>query len=178
MRATALRLGLTHRAGSAAEQGFEAAFVVAAGNANAGGDADAIVGDVKRRVERFVYTFREALEMLESCNPLPNVTGRVCPQELQCQGMCLHKKSMSIGQLEWFLPEWEKLADPEGLFLASNVVPLVSTDVADEIADVLNPISAALTPEGLVALNVQSVDDQKSSADIATQWLQENGFGA
>ena len=59
--------------------------------------------------------FREALEMLESCNPLPNVTGRVCPQELQCQGMCLHKKSMSIGQLEWFLPEWEKVADPEGL---------------------------------------------------------------
>lgn len=59
--------------------------------------------------------FREALEMLESCNPLPNVTGRVCPQELQCQGMCLHKKSMSIGQLEWFLPEWEKLADPDGL---------------------------------------------------------------
>lgn len=70
------------------------------------------------------------------------------------------------------------LADPEGLFLASNVVPLVSTDVADEIADVLNPISAALTPEGLVALNVQSVDEQKSAADIATQWLQENGFGA
>jgi osmoprotectant transport system substrate-binding protein len=69
------------------------------------------------------------------------------------------------------------LADPEGLFLASNVVPLVSTDVADEIADVLNPISAALTPEGLVALNVQSVDEQKSAADIATQWLQENGFG-
>ncbi len=59
--------------------------------------------------------FREALEMLESCNPLPNVTGRVCPQELQCQGMCIHKHSMSIGQLEWFLPEWEKLAEPERL---------------------------------------------------------------
>jgi glutamate synthase (NADPH/NADH) small chain len=58
--------------------------------------------------------FREALEMLESCNPLPNVTGRVCPQELQCQGMCIHKQSMTIGQLEWFLPEWEKLVDPEG----------------------------------------------------------------
>lgn len=68
------------------------------------------------------------------------------------------------------------LADPEGLFLASNVVPLVSADVADEIADVLNPISAALTPEGLVALNVESVDQQKSSADIATEWLQGNGF--
>jgi osmoprotectant transport system substrate-binding protein len=68
------------------------------------------------------------------------------------------------------------LADPEGLFLASNVVPLVSADIADEIADVLNPISAALTPEGLVALNVESVDDQKSSADIATGWLTDNGF--
>jgi len=68
------------------------------------------------------------------------------------------------------------LADPEGLFLASNVVPLVSTKVADEIADVINPVSAALTPEGLVALNVESVDQQKSSADIATEWLQGNGF--
>ena len=68
------------------------------------------------------------------------------------------------------------LADPEGLFLASNVVPLVSSDIADEVADVLNPISAALTPEGLVALNVESVDQQKSSADIATEWLQANGF--
>jgi osmoprotectant transport system substrate-binding protein len=68
------------------------------------------------------------------------------------------------------------LGDPEGLFLASNVVPLVSSDIADEIADVINPISAALTPEGLVALNVESVDDQKSSAEIATGWLTDNGF--
>jgi len=60
--------------------------------------------------------FREALEMLEGCNPLPNVTGRVCPQELQCEGQCIHKKAMTIGQLEWFLPEWEKLANPEGRF--------------------------------------------------------------
>jgi glutamate synthase (NADPH/NADH) small chain len=57
--------------------------------------------------------FTEALQLLESCNPLPNVTGRVCPQELQCQGMCIHKQAMTIGQVEWFLPEWEKLADPE-----------------------------------------------------------------
>ncbi|MCU1417935.1 MAG: transporter substrate-binding protein [Schumannella sp.] len=68
------------------------------------------------------------------------------------------------------------LADPEGLFLASNVVPLVSSDIADEIAGVINPISAALTPAGLVALNVESTDDQKSSAEIATGWLTDNGF--
>ncbi|MDR0944999.1 MAG: hypothetical protein LBM66_02390, partial [Bifidobacteriaceae bacterium] len=54
----------------------------------------------------------EALSMLEACNPLPDVTGRVCPQELQCQGVCLHKRPMSIGQLEWFLPQREKLVHP------------------------------------------------------------------
>jgi osmoprotectant transport system substrate-binding protein len=68
------------------------------------------------------------------------------------------------------------LADPDGLFLASNVVPLVNADLADDLAAVLDPIDAALTPEGLVALNVQSVDDQESSDVIAKQWLTENGF--
>jgi len=56
--------------------------------------------------------FEEALELLESCNPLPDVTGRVCPQELQCQGVCLHKTPMSIGQVEWFLPQREMLVHP------------------------------------------------------------------
>ncbi|MDR0366144.1 MAG: FAD-dependent oxidoreductase, partial [Bifidobacteriaceae bacterium] len=57
--------------------------------------------------------FDEALAMLEASNPLPNVTGRVCPQELQCQGVCLHKLPMSIGQLEWFLAERDKLVNPD-----------------------------------------------------------------
>lgn len=68
------------------------------------------------------------------------------------------------------------LTDPDGLFLASNVVPIASSDVADEIADVINAVSAALTPEGLVALNVQSTVDQDSSASIATAWLTEQGL--
>jgi osmoprotectant transport system substrate-binding protein len=68
------------------------------------------------------------------------------------------------------------LADPEGLFLASNVVPIASSDVADAVADVLDPVSAQLTPEGLVALNLQSTKDQLSAADIAAQWLAANGF--
>jgi glutamate synthase (NADPH/NADH) small chain len=55
--------------------------------------------------------FREALELIESCNPLPNVTGRVCPQELQCQGVCTHRhRPIEIGQIEWYLPQREKLA--------------------------------------------------------------------
>ncbi len=62
---------------------------------------------------------RQALELIESCNPLPNVTGRVCPQELQCQGVCAHtKRPIEIGQLEWYLPQREKLVglSPEERF--------------------------------------------------------------
>lgn len=68
------------------------------------------------------------------------------------------------------------LTDPEGLFLASNVVPLVNADVADSVADVINAVSAKLTPEGLIALNVQSTVDKMSSDDIASAWLSENGL--
>ncbi len=54
--------------------------------------------------------FKDALKLIQSCNPLPNVTGRVCPQELQCQGVCtLSGRPIEIGQLEWFLPERERL---------------------------------------------------------------------
>ena len=68
------------------------------------------------------------------------------------------------------------LEDPEGLFLASNVVPIANSDIAEEIAEVIDPISAALTPEGLVALNVQSTEDRMSSEDIAAAWLEEQGL--
>ncbi len=68
--------------------------------------------------------YREALELIESCNPLPNVTGRVCPQELQCQGVCtLNNRPIEIGQLEWYLPERKKIDDAEnggGLKLAAS----------------------------------------------------------
>ena len=60
--------------------------------------------------------FREAMELIENCNPLPNVTGRVCPQELQCQGVCTHQKQpIEIGQIEWYLPQREKLTNTKGI---------------------------------------------------------------
>lgn len=66
------------------------------------------------------------------------------------------------------------LSDPQGLFLASNVVPIASDKLDAEAVKIINAISAALTPEGLVALNAQSVDDQSPAATIATQWLKRN----
>jgi osmoprotectant transport system substrate-binding protein len=66
------------------------------------------------------------------------------------------------------------LEDPENIILASNVVPIVSSDVADEISDVINAVSKKLTAEELVGLNVQSTVDQKSAEDIAKKWLADN----
>ncbi|MCL1898543.1 MAG: FAD-dependent oxidoreductase, partial [Micrococcales bacterium] len=78
--------------------------------------------------------FAEAVELLESANPLPNVTGRVCPQELQCQGVCIHKRPMTIGQVEWFLAEWDKKVKAlAAQTVRDGVVPEVAlgTSVAD-----------------------------------------------
>jgi osmoprotectant transport system substrate-binding protein len=62
------------------------------------------------------------------------------------------------------------------LFLASNVVPIASADMAAELAAIIDPISAKLTPEGLVAMNLQNTADQLGAAEIAAAWLAANGF--
>jgi osmoprotectant transport system substrate-binding protein len=68
------------------------------------------------------------------------------------------------------------LEDPDGLFLASNVVPLVNEKVADKISKVIDAVSAKLTSEGLVALNVESTVDEESPDVIANKWLSDNGL--
>ncbi len=65
------------------------------------------------------------------------------------------------------------LDDPEGLFLASHVVPVVSDRVTDEMASVIDTVSAALTAEDLIELNSLSVDEQQSADQIAKDWLAE-----
>lgn len=65
------------------------------------------------------------------------------------------------------------LDDPDGLFFPDNVVPVVSEKVDDEAAEVLNEVSAALSAEALVELNSQSVNDQRSAEDIASDWLEQ-----
>ena len=66
------------------------------------------------------------------------------------------------------------LEDPKNMILASNVVPIASSDIAGDIADVINAVSAALGADDLVALNVQSTVEEISSDLIATQWLKDN----
>ncbi|MFB9313112.1 ABC transporter substrate-binding protein [Nocardioides plantarum] len=70
------------------------------------------------------------------------------------------------------------LEDPENLISSQNVVPLVSDAAySDELAEVLNGISAALTTDDLIALRDRVEGDEKASAaDAATDWLKEKGL--
>ena len=63
------------------------------------------------------------------------------------------------------------LTDDKGLFLASHVVPLASTKIDDKAAGIINSISAAMTPDELIGLNAQSVNDQLPASTIAKNWL-------
>ena len=55
--------------------------------------------------------FDKAIEVIKSKNSLPAVSGRVCPYEEQCEGLCTIKKigePVGIGRLERFLADYER----------------------------------------------------------------------
>jgi osmoprotectant transport system substrate-binding protein len=68
------------------------------------------------------------------------------------------------------------LSDPLGLFLASNVVPIASEAVNADARALIDAVSAAMSAEDLVALNVRSVDEQLSASIIAREWLVSEGL--
>ena len=55
--------------------------------------------------------FQEAVDIIKRDNMLPAVCGRVCPQESQCQGVCilgLKAEPIAIGQLERYVADFER----------------------------------------------------------------------
>ncbi|MGA2768413.1 MAG: NADPH-dependent glutamate synthase [Candidatus Bathyarchaeia archaeon] len=67
-------------------------------------------------IPAFIMLMREkdyggAIKKIKEKNCLPAICGRVCPQEEQCQKVCLLGKAgdaVSIGRLERFLADWER----------------------------------------------------------------------
>ena len=55
--------------------------------------------------------FQEAFFIIQADNPLPAITGRVCPQESQCEGVCplaQDGRGLNIGKLEAFVADWAR----------------------------------------------------------------------
>jgi glutamate synthase (NADPH) small chain len=86
---------------------------------------------VRVRIPEFIDAvakadFRKAAEILLSDNALPGISGRVCPQETQCECLCVRAvkgEPVAIGFLERFVADWaraningtgEKPAAPNG----------------------------------------------------------------
>ncbi|MHA3701629.1 glycine betaine ABC transporter substrate-binding protein [Jatrophihabitans sp. YIM 134969] len=72
------------------------------------------------------------------------------------------------------------LEDPENLYTAQNVLPLINKEKAAQpgVTDILNKVSAALTTDDLVNLNEQVITEKKDSADVAKAWLSSKGLDA
>ena len=53
----------------------------------------------------------EAVRVLKAKNALPGICGRVCPQETQCEAVCVLAKKLApiaIGRLERYVADWEQ----------------------------------------------------------------------
>lgn len=72
------------------------------------------------------------------------------------------------------------LTDDKHLQPAQNLVPIASKELADaagtELADTLNAITAKLTTEALTQLGASIVLNHEEYADVARQFLQDNGL--
>jgi glutamate synthase (NADPH/NADH) small chain len=58
-----------------------------------------------------VGDFAAAAKKIKEANALPAICGRVCPQEEQCEALCILGKkgdSVAIGNLERFAADWER----------------------------------------------------------------------
>lgn len=66
-----------------------------------------IPGFIKAIKER---DFDKAIKIMKNTNSLPAITGRVCPQEDQCEMKCVLGKKyepVAIGRLERFIADWD-----------------------------------------------------------------------
>ena len=60
--------------------------------------------------------FEEAYQIISRSSSLPAVCGRVCPQESQCEGVCVRGKKgepVAIGRLERFVADWHRAHSAE-----------------------------------------------------------------
>ncbi len=70
---------------------------------------------VNVRIPEFIKAIRdkdypEAAKIMKSTNMLPAICGRVCPQETQCEELCVYAKRrapVAIGRLERWIADWE-----------------------------------------------------------------------
>lgn len=96
--------------------------------------------------------FQGAVDIIKHDNALPAVCGRVCPQESQCEQVCIVGRKhtpVAIGRLERFAADWERA---QGTVAIPRLAPATGRRVA-----VVGSGPAGLTVAGELALRGHTV---------------------
>ncbi|AFK21616.1 NADPH-dependent glutamate synthase [Pyrococcus sp. ST04] len=74
-------------------------------------DIPGFIAKLREHKDNPYLAVKEALRVIWACNSLPAITGRVCPQEDQCEGVCVVGKvgdPVNIGKLERFVADYAR----------------------------------------------------------------------
>jgi osmoprotectant transport system substrate-binding protein len=75
---------------------------------------------------------------------------------------------------------WVLLEDDQQMLAADNVLPVLTAELQEaygnQLTDVLDAVSAALTTEALTEMNKRFDIDTEDADVIAADWLADNGF--
>jgi glutamate synthase (NADPH/NADH) small chain len=80
-------------------------------------DIPAFIAKIKEK------DYKSAINIIKDKNNLPAICGRVCPQETQCEEMCIMGRKyepVAIGRLERFASDWELKQDDTKPELSDN----------------------------------------------------------
>ncbi len=134
--------------------------------------------------------FKAAYEIIFSTNTLPMISGRVCPQESQCEGKCVRGikgESVAIGRLERFVADWyrENVTNPERVVAEPNgkKVAVVGTGPAGmscagdlvKLGYQVTMFEALHTPGGVLVYGIPEFRLPKSIVAKSVQELEEMG---
>ena len=89
--------------------------------------------------------YKAAADTIALSSALPAICGRVCPQETQCEGVCIRGikgEAVSIGKLERFVADWAR---------ENNVVPQVHAEKKNKKVAVIGSGPSGLTCAGDLA---------------------------
>ncbi|MFX1533219.1 MAG: NADPH-dependent glutamate synthase [Promethearchaeota archaeon] len=87
---------------------------------------------VNVRIPEFIAKILEkdfdgAKEIILSTNSLPAITGRVCPQENQCQEFCIHPDAIAIGNLERYVADHGKRPESKAIEKLGTKVAIIGS---------------------------------------------------
>ncbi|HEU5069832.1 MAG TPA: NAD(P)-dependent oxidoreductase [Verrucomicrobiae bacterium] len=133
--------------------------------------------------------FLAAAEISGATSNLPEICGRICPQERQCEGACIlnsHSAPVSIGAIEVFINEYAFAhrdrrvirAAPNGRRVACVGSGPASLSCADELAKrgfAVTIFEAQATPGGLLRNGIPSFKLEKSVVERRVALLRERG---